>query len=240
MTNYLDTHGSKNKSENLKKPWESRGTKFHSLFSAYLPESSNEKIIDVACSTGQVVGWLQSLGYENSAGVDSDEESILFGTNSGINNLYTGDLFEYLSNLEPSSIKLFILRDITEHFCKKDFEKILDLVSDKLSFEGYLWIQTPNGMSPAANQMLYGDWTHEWLVTPNSLRQLMKKFGTLDLFLLKGVHVRNLGLRTPFFTLFRRIMNYVYKLYISSLTSLNRTEVITEANLIAVAKKVKP
>jgi len=238
MTNYLDTHGSKNKSQNLRKSWEMRSGKFHKLFSEYLPKEFDEKIVDVGCSTGQIVGWLQSLGYENSTGIDSDETSIMFGRNNGINNLYVGDLFEFLSNLESNSIKLFILRDITEHFCKKDFERILDLISDKLSLGGYLWIQTPNAMSPAANLMLFGDWTHEWLVSSNSLKQLVMKFESLDLFLIKGVHVRSLGLRNFHLMIFRKLMNSIYMFYISSLTSLNRKEVIIEANLIAVAKKI--
>ena len=160
MSNYLNDHGSNKKSIVLNQPWEKRSEKFSNLFSRYLPKSFDEKIIDVGCSTGQIVGWLQSTGYKNACGIDSDKSAILYGESVGIKNLYLDDLFAYCESLNNESIKLFILRDITEHLSKEEVEFIISIMSSKLKVDGYIWIQTPNGLSPAANSLLYGDWTH--------------------------------------------------------------------------------
>ena len=239
MSNYLNNHGSEIKTSNLKLSFHKRAKKFELLFSEYLPKDYSSKIIDLGCSTGQIVGWLQHIGYEKASGVDSDSESISFGKEAGINNLYQNDIFEHLGKIGSESVDLFILRDITEHLVKKDFERILCLLEEKLTVNGFIWIQTPNGISPASHFMMYGDWTHETLVSPTSLRQLVSDSSSLEIKKLKGEHVVKLGLRKLHLKIIRSIINSIYKFYLSTLTSLNYSEIIIEPNLITVLKKKK-
>ncbi len=237
MSNYLNNHGSSSKASNLKQSYEKRAGKFSLLFANYLPESFNSQIVDLGCSTGQIVGWLQSIGYKNASGVDSDFDSISFGLKAGINNLYVDNVFEHLESFKDESIDLFILRDITEHFSKKDFEKLLTSLEKKLKFNGFVWIQTPNAISPASNFMMYGDWTHESLVSPTSIRQLISHYTNLTIDELRGEHINKLGLKKLHLFIFRGLINYIYKFYFSTLTSLNSKEIIVEPNLVIVLKK---
>lgn len=112
-------------------------------------------------------------------------------------------------------------------------------MSSKLKLDGYIWIQTPNGLSPAANSLLYGDWTHRWLMTPSSIKQLFANDETLNLILLKGAHIKIFRKINFLQSISRSILSYVYKFFIASLTSINISEVFVEGNLIAVVKKIK-
>ena len=237
MSNYLKNHGSTTKADKLKMSYEKRAEKFKLLFSNYLPRDLNSEIVDLGCSTGQIIGWLQSIGYQNASGVDSDFDSISFGLKEGIKNLYENNIFQHLESLQNESVDLFILRDITEHFSKKDFERILKLLENKLKLNGLVWIQTPNAISPASNFMMYGDWTHESLVSPTSIRQLVSHSTSLTIDELRGEYVNKLGLRKLHILIFRNLINYIYKFYFSTLTSLNSKQIIVEPNLVIVLKK---
>jgi hypothetical protein len=87
-----------------------------------------------------------------------------------------GDLRGVLAD-NPRRFGLITGFDVLEHFPKEDLLPLLTLVAGAPKGGGRAIFQTPNGESPWVGAVGYGDFTHGWFFTPESLAQLLKKAG---------------------------------------------------------------
>src|SRR5262249_48715113 len=87
-----------------------------------------------------------------------------------------GDVLEFLRK-RPGQFDLLTGIDIVEHFTKDEVLDFLDACHAALRPGGRLVLQTPNGESPFAGAVRYGDFTHETCFTPTLLRQLLELAG---------------------------------------------------------------
>lgn len=206
---------------------------FMQHFGDFIPKEKSGKIVDLGCGYGVLVWWLNSLGYENVHGVDISESQISLGKSLGIKELIEGDVFEYLNILKDNSCDMIILRDLIEHIEKHMVLDLLEKCGKKLKKNGRLVIQTVNGESPTFGKVFYSDFTHKWVYTSSSLKQILSNSGYRSVNF-KPWHPRKKGIG-----FFRYILWLLTEVIIKIFLYIEGGEFnkIVTVNLIASAKK---
>jgi SAM-dependent methyltransferase len=142
----------------------------------FLPQDRGAMVADLGCGYGSVVWWLQQRGYTNAGGVDVSQDQIEQGAQLGVRNLQQGDVLDFLRTA-TGRYDLLIARDLFEHLSKEDTLEGLALCREALRPGGALLLQVPNGESPFAGRIIYGDFTHETAFTQASLSQVLRAAG---------------------------------------------------------------
>jgi 2-polyprenyl-3-methyl-5-hydroxy-6-metoxy-1,4-benzoquinol methylase len=161
------------------------GDAYAVYLAGWLPESPDAAIADVACGPGWLLRFLARRGYRSLAGVDVSAEQAALARRHAPG-VECGDVLEFLRK-RPASFDLITGIDIVEHFTKDEVLDFLDACHAALRPGGRLVLQTPNGESPFAGAVRYGDFTHETCFTPALLRQLLELSG------FEGVECREAG-----------------------------------------------
>ncbi|AFH49789.1 SAM-dependent methyltransferase [Ignavibacterium album JCM 16511] len=131
----------------------------------------NSSILELGCGPGYLLDYLKQKGYVNVKGIDISEEQIEIAQSKG-HNVSVGDVFVYLKNSTEKFDVIFAF-DLLEHFTKDELLELTELVHYSLREEGLFLIRTPNGQGIFAGQIIYGDLTHQTILNPNSLTQLL-------------------------------------------------------------------
>ncbi|HUR96100.1 MAG TPA: class I SAM-dependent methyltransferase [Gemmatimonadales bacterium] len=165
-----------------------RAQRWDKTLAAYLPADRDAAIADLGCGYGSVVWWLQQRGYANAGGIDVSHDQIEQGSGLGVRNLRQGDVLEFLRTAS-AQYDLLIARDLFEHLTKEDTLEALTLCREALRPGGALLLQVPNGESPLAGRIIYGDFTHETAFTQASLSQVLRAagFGSVACFPVRPV-----------------------------------------------------
>jgi 2-polyprenyl-3-methyl-5-hydroxy-6-metoxy-1,4-benzoquinol methylase len=151
------------------------GDGYGAYLSGWLPEPRDAAIADVACGPGWLLRFFARRGYENLAGVDGSAEQVALARRHAPG-VECGDVIEFLRK-RPGSFDLVTGIDIVEHLTKDEVLDFLDACHASLRSGGRLVLQTPNGASPFAGAVRYGDFTHETCFTPALLGQLLELAG---------------------------------------------------------------
>ena len=153
-----------------------RSARWDKTLRPFLPDDRSAAIADLGCGYGSVVWWLQQRGYANASGVDVSHDQIEQGARLGVRQLQQGDVLEFLRTA-TGRYDLLIARDLFEHLTKEDTLEALTLCREALRPGGALLLQVPNGESPFAGRIIYGDFTHETAFTQASLGQVLRAAG---------------------------------------------------------------
>lgn len=145
------------------------------LYGRFAPSDKNAVIADLGCGYGSIVHWLQGDGYDNACGIDQGADMIEHARALGVKNLSVAGVMDFLSNADDH-FDMLILRDVLEHFNKREILDVMALCHKALKAGGRLVVQVPNGSSPFFGHIRYGDFTHETAFTVGSLRQLFSVF----------------------------------------------------------------
>ncbi len=207
---------------------------FKSYFGKFLPKNKEVKIIDLGCGNGDLILWLQNLGFKDVAGIDYSKEQVEFAKKLGVKNILQGDLKEFLKN-KKEVFDVIFMRDVLEHFNKEEILEVMELVYSALSKNGAVVIHTPNGESIFSGRYRFWDFTHEMSFTKTSLRQLFGVSGFEKIeFYSSGPVVH--GLKSLIRYLLWKIIEFILKIYL--LVETGSGEGIFTQNLIAVAQKM--
>lgn len=133
------------------------------------------KVLDVACGPGNILSFLQAEGFTDIYGVDISQEQVLIARQK-FSQVVCADAIEYLQQ-HPNEFHLITAFDILEHFTKEEVFKFLDTIHSALVPGGCLILQLPNGDSPFAGGVIYGDFTHEVTYTAVSLKHILLASG---------------------------------------------------------------
>jgi 2-polyprenyl-3-methyl-5-hydroxy-6-metoxy-1,4-benzoquinol methylase len=154
----------------------------------FLPADRDAAIIDLGCGYGSLVWWLQQIGYTHAGGIDVSRDQIEQGLGLGIRNLQHGDVLELLQ-ATAGQYDLIVARDLFEHFTKDDTLEALSRCREALRPGGVLLLQVPNGESPLAGRIIYGDFTHETAFTQSSVAQVLRAagFGSVECYPVRPV-----------------------------------------------------
>lgn len=142
----------------------------------YLPILSglrkDDAILEVGCGHGNMLEYLAARGFVNVEGVDISEEQIDIAIRRGLK-AWAADALEYMRS-NVGRYKAIIAIDFIEHFPKDELLNLLRSIHGSLTEGGILIVQTPNGQGLFPHQIIYGDLTHYTILTPDSLKQILR------------------------------------------------------------------
>ena len=145
----------------------------------YLPLLSgvkpNDAILDLGCGNGNLMQFFQRNGFINVKGIDISPEQINIAVSRGLDT-YVADVFDFLPPREETFDVIFAI-DVIEHFNKEEIISLFPIIHRSLKEGGRLILQTPNGQGLFPQQVIYGDFTHLTIFTPDSLRHILKIAG---------------------------------------------------------------
>lgn len=202
----------------------------------HLPKERDAQILDLGCGHGAFVHFAREAGYRNVAGVDRSPEQVGAARHLGIEGVREGDLLETLRGLAAESQDVVVAFDVIEHFTKPELLQFIDEVFRVLKPGGRWIIHAPNGESPFAGAVIYGDFTHELAFTRISLGQLLLSSGfrSVDCYEDRP-HAQSIkgALRLAVWHAFRLVL----RLYLAAETGDMGRDRILSQNLLAVAIK---
>lgn len=155
----------------------SREPFLRAIIKSHVPEDKQTRVLDLGCGHGAFVWVLRQAGYAHTIGVDRSAEQVEAARRLGIDGIQQGDLQATLRALPDCSFDVIIAFDVLEHFTKDELIVLLEQVYRVLREGGRLIIHAPNGESPFANRILFGDFTHELAFTRESITQLLMTCG---------------------------------------------------------------
>lgn len=173
--NYLSTHANDSKRltpSRLKILYAS----FNQHYKKFIVFDTPKKVLDIGCGSGALVSWLKLLNFSKVLGIDLSKDQINHGIEYGFDNLVYGDAQKFLKTSTENWDVIF-LRDVLEHFDSESGINLLKACYSKLTKDGRIIIQVPNGMSPYFGSIYFSDITHKTAYTSISLRQICKIAG---------------------------------------------------------------
>lgn len=147
------------------------------LVDSYFPPEKSAVVIDLGCGHGTLIHYARQRGYRAVRGVDVSPQQVALAGRLGIDGVTEGDLAATLAALPAESVDAVVAFDVIEHFTKDELIDFVDAVHRVLKNGGRWIIHAPNGASPFAGAIRYGDFTHEQAFTRSSLEQLMLASG---------------------------------------------------------------
>jgi len=158
---------------------------FDAYYGSVLPKEKTDKIVDIACGSGDFLSWLKNKGYNNIFGIDISKEQIERARkNIGNNEVEMRDVFEFLKD-KKDNFDMIIALDLIEHLEKEEILELLRLIYEALKTSGRLLLSVPNAETLFAGSILYGDFTHEIAFTRASLSQVLRLNGFQEIKFLK-------------------------------------------------------
>ena len=143
--------------------------KYYPLFHDLPPSAP---VLDLGCGQGHFLNFLRQAGFSAVEGIDISAEQVAVAVEHGFN-ARAADAFEFLA-AHPGRFQMIAALDFVEHFSKPELMRLLPLIHSALRADGLLLLQTPNGQGLLPGKIIYGDLSHMTILTPDSLRQLLR------------------------------------------------------------------
>ena len=146
------------------------------LLAPHLPGSC-QRALDLGAGQGELVEALQRLGCASASGVELSSSQVQQAQVHGCTAVSLGDALETLQSLPEDSLDLITCFDVFEHLphelCASWFEQISRVLRDGGRLIGHV----PNGLSPFAGAVYWGDLTHRWCPVPESIQVFCRASG---------------------------------------------------------------
>jgi 2-polyprenyl-3-methyl-5-hydroxy-6-metoxy-1,4-benzoquinol methylase len=136
-------------------------------------------ILDIGCGSGLMLACLNQAGFTNVTGIDVSASQTHRAKARGLHALQA-DILRYLPR-HRSQFEAVVALDVIEHFAKAEVLKVVAAVHDCLMPGGIFVIQTPNGEGLLPNYVIYGDLTHQTILSPHSLGHVLMRSGFTDI-----------------------------------------------------------
>lgn len=133
-------------------------------------------ILDLGCGAGHFLEYLRSRDFTGGSGVDLSREQLEIARGLGLQ-VEEASLFDALADARRVPYDLISAFDVFEHLTRDEIFRALDLARLRLRDGGRLFLQVPNGDTPFAGSVFWGDATHETNFTATSLRHLLESAG---------------------------------------------------------------
>ena len=138
--------------------------------------NTEQRILDVGCGCGCLLAALRSRGYAQSVGVDLDPTLVQHGRAVLGVDISQGGWRTYLEGA-GGSFDTIIAIDVLEHLSRDEVLPTLKITRERLASGGRLILRTPNALCPFVLPLLYGDLSHEFLITPRLMVHLLRLAG---------------------------------------------------------------
>jgi cyclopropane fatty-acyl-phospholipid synthase-like methyltransferase len=136
-------------------------------------------ILEIGCGGGGLLAYLARRGFSHASGIDISTEQIAAARQRGVD-ARLGDLFDFLPQ-QTHAFAAILAVDVLEHFSRAELPELAQRIHGALQPGGRLLIQTANGAGLYSGQVIYGDLTHLTIFTPQSLGQLLRPAGFVNL-----------------------------------------------------------
>lgn len=145
--------------------------------SKYLKLENDANYLDIACGYGNFLAFLQNKNIKKFIGIDSSKHCVksveeIFGAEHVLHS----DVFDFLDKHEGQFDFISAL-DFIEHLNKNELFNLLLMVNKSQPNKGKLLIRTPNAAGIFGMAARYADITHEICFTPDSLADVLARFG---------------------------------------------------------------
>jgi SAM-dependent methyltransferase len=150
------------------------------LIADHFPASREAAILEVGCGHGALQYAALEAGYTQIQGVDGSPSQVSAAQRLGIASVRQGDLTQTLEAQAPASLDAVIAFDVIEHLDRDEIIRMADATHRALKQGGRWIVHVPNGASPFAGAVMWGDLTHELAFTTESLTQLTRSTGFAD------------------------------------------------------------
>ena len=137
----------------------------------WLPPDRNARILDLGCGTGELLFFLEQLGFRDLHGVDLCQEELREARVFTTAELTCAHILDYLRQ-SKATFECLIGLNILEHLSKDEVLEVIQEVSRVLVLGGTFIVMVPNAISPLSSIARHWDYTHQWAFTPNNFQQL--------------------------------------------------------------------
>lgn len=149
---------------------------YQATLARFLPPSKEAAILDLGCGYGSFLYFLRQAGYQKAVGIDISPEQVQLAHGLGLTEAQVAEAGDYL-RAHPAGFDCIVALDVLEHLAKDEVLSLLEEIRAALRPGGRLVVRTPNGDSPYASWIRYGDFTHEVIFTPTSIGQVLRASG---------------------------------------------------------------
>ena len=160
----------------VKKTFRKSARFYRALLKKLLPRQKSVKILDLPCGEGQMIYALTTMGYQDIAGYDLDENRLATAEKLGLP-ATKGDVLEVIKEYQDNTIGCIFCMDFLEHLEKREVVSFLRQTYNKIAPGGMLFIRTPCANSLLGNKDIFNDFSHKWAATSGVLKQLLSVMG---------------------------------------------------------------
>ena len=153
-----------------------QGAKDLAAIARMIGPNTDQRILEVGCGCGCLLAALRNRGYAQSLGVDLDPALVQHGRAVLGVDIAQGGWRTYLEGAE-GSFDTIIAIDVLEHLSRDEVLPTLKITRKRLASGGRLILRTPNALCPFVLPFLYGDLSHEFLITPGLMVHLLRLAG---------------------------------------------------------------
>lgn len=142
----------------------------------HIPQDQNTRILVISCGPGYFVNMLQSAGYRNVLGIDSDQDKIAYATKRQLP-CKVKRAFPFLADHKDEFGVIFCEQELN-HLTKKEIVVFLGLCRGSLVPGGRLIVHSLNGANPITGaEALAQNFDHYNTFTEYTLRQILDYCG---------------------------------------------------------------
>lgn len=139
------------------------------LLAPHLP-AQRHAALDLGAGQGELVEALQRIGFTESTGVELSPSQVRLAQDHGCTAVRQGDGGQALAEMPNASLDLVVCFDVFEHLSHDTCAQWFAQIRRVLRPGGRLIGHVPNGLSPFAGAVYWGDLTHLWCPVPESIQ----------------------------------------------------------------------
>ena len=148
------------------------GAVYEHYLRGWLPDDRSVPILEVGCGAGWFLSSMKQRGYERVTGIDPSPSQVALARELG-HDVYQVGAAEFFKD-RSLEFGLIVALDVFEHLSRQEAWELLECAHRALRPGGRLVIQTPNGDSPWAGNLFFGDPTHRHCYAPLLLEKLLR------------------------------------------------------------------
>lgn len=146
------------------------------LLSPHLPEQ-RQAGLDLGAGQGELVEALTRLGFAQASGVELSPSQVHLAQGHGCEAVRQGEGGQALAELPNACLDLVVCFDVFEHLSHDTCAQWFAQIHRVLKPGGRLIGHVPNGLSPFAGSVYWGDLTHLWCPVPESIQVFCRSSG---------------------------------------------------------------
>jgi len=146
------------------------------LLAPHLP-ATHQAALDLGAGQGVLVEALLRLGFAQATGIELSPSQVQLAQSHGCDAVRHGDGGQALAEMPNASLDLVVCFDVLEHLSHDTCAQWFAQIRRVLRPGGRLIGHVPNGLSPFAGSVYWGDLTHLWCPVPESMQVFCRASG---------------------------------------------------------------